>query len=75
MTTGPTSKKVVFDTIWAIVSTKQFTHAQEQKLKDARFDLVSGDKNNPADISIRMFVNRYLRFNPLVTNDQREDLD
>lgn len=74
LTTGPTSKKVVFDQIWAIVSTKQFTHAQEQKLKNARFDYVSGDKNNPSDISIRSFVNRFLRYNPLVTSDQKNDL-
>jgi hypothetical protein len=67
-------KKLVYDEIWAIVSTKKFTHADEQKLKTARKDYESGDRKNPLDTSIRLFINRHIRFNPLVTDDQKRDM-
>jgi hypothetical protein len=68
------SKKFYFDKAWAKVSTGVFDSADSQRLKDARKTYESGDKLNPEDTSIRMFVNRYIRFNPLVTNDQKVDM-
>ena len=71
---GTPSKKVAYDKAWDKVSTGVFDKADEQRLIDARKSYESGDKLNPEDTSIRMFVNRYLRFSPLVTNDQRIDM-
>ena len=68
------SKKQTYDKAWAKVSTGVFDSADEQRLKDARKSYESGDKQNPDDISIRIFINRNIRFNPLVTNDQKIDM-
>jgi hypothetical protein len=64
-------KKMRFDAVWAKVKSKLFDHSDEQELKDARKDYESGDKLNPADTSIRMFINRHMRYEPLVTNQQK----
>ena len=74
LTTTADIKKLKFDAAWLPISSRQFTRAQEQKYKDARQQFVSGDKNDPTDTSIRLFVNRHLRYNPLVTNDQKRDM-
>jgi hypothetical protein len=67
-------KKLKYDKAWLKVSSGVFDSADEQRLKDARKDYESGDKLNPDDTSIRMFINRYIRFNPLVSNDQKVDM-
>jgi hypothetical protein len=64
-------KKLKYDSAWTKVKSKIFDAADTQLLKDSRKDYESGDKLNPADTSIRMFVNRHLRYDPLVTNDQK----
>jgi hypothetical protein len=71
---GSASKKAIYDKAWEKVSTGVFDSADEQRLLDARKSYESGDKQNPEDTSIRMFINRYIRFNPLVTNDQKIDM-
>ncbi len=70
----PISKKVRFENAWAIVNTKKFYDSDELELKEARHSYESGDRNNIADTSIRIFINRYIRFNPKVTNKQKMDM-
>jgi hypothetical protein len=64
-------KKLKYDAAWAKVKSKIFDASDTQLLKDSRKDYESGDKLNPDDTSIRMFVNRHLRYEPLVSNDQK----
>jgi hypothetical protein len=54
------------------VNTKQFYHSDEQELKEARKAYESGDINNPADTSLRLFVKRYIKYNVRVTDTQKK---
>jgi hypothetical protein len=67
-------KKLRYDKAWLIVSSKKFDHGDEAELIESRKDYESGDKKNTADTSIRIFVNRYIRYNPLVTTKQKIDM-
>ena len=64
-------KKLRWDAAWAIVSTGEFLHSQEQEMLDAKKSYISGMKGNPADTSIRLYITRYIRNNPKVTNEQK----
>jgi hypothetical protein len=46
-------------------------HSDEKELKEAIQSYVSGDKSNPADTSIRLFIKRYIANNIHVTPTQR----
>ncbi|MEI8204803.1 MAG: hypothetical protein WCH34_17420 [Bacteroidota bacterium] len=67
-------KKKRWETIWAVVSSKNFTHSDETELLSARKDYESGNKNNPDDTSLRIFISRYIRFNKNVTVKQKEKM-
>ncbi len=66
-------KKKRFDAVWAIVSTGIFTKVDEEELKIARKDYESG-KNLVIDTSLRLFIGRYIRKNPKVTEAQKTAL-
>lgn len=70
---GIPSKKTVFEAAWSIVSSGEFTRSQEQDLLAARRDYESGE-NVPTDTSLRLFLNRYIRYNTKVTVGQKIDL-
>jgi hypothetical protein len=74
LVTTPGKKKLRWDGIWAIVSTKDFTHSQEVEMLDARKDYENGRPDDPADTSLRLFIKRYIRNNPRVTNQQKADM-
>jgi len=67
-------KKLRWDDAWAIVKTKTFTHPQEVEMLAARKDYESGRRDDPNDTSIRLFLSRYIRHNPRVTNEQRSEM-
>ncbi len=74
LTETPGTKKKEWDSVWAIVSSRLFDKADTQRKKDACRSYESGNKNNPQDTSLRFYINRYIRYNPLVTNDQKVEM-
>ncbi|MHB8261829.1 MAG: hypothetical protein ACYDCN_13520 [Bacteroidia bacterium] len=56
---------------WAIVKTKEFLHSDEIELIKAHQSYESGDVKNMDDISIRIFIKRYIAFNKKVTDKQK----
>lgn len=71
LTSTANTKRLRWTAAWAIVSTKVFNSAEEIEMLDARRDYESGRPNDPNDTSIRLFIKRYIRNNPLVTNAQK----
>jgi len=65
-------KQARFLAAWAIVSSKEFKHSDEEELKLARHSYISGDKDNPADTSIRLFIKRYIANNIHVNGTQKK---
>jgi hypothetical protein len=43
-------------------------------MKAARKDYEFGKKTDPTDTSLRLFISRYIRNNPMVTVDQKRDI-
>jgi hypothetical protein len=73
--TGPGNvKQARFEAAWAIVSSKEFKHSDEEELKQARRSYESGDPKNPADTSIRLFTKRYIANNIHVTPTQKKTM-
>jgi len=72
LTAAGNVKQARWEAAWAIVNTKQFYHSDEQELKEARKAYESGDINNPADTSLRLFVKRYIKYNVRVTDTQKK---
>ena len=68
------TKRDRFVHAWGIVKTKKFYPSDERELLDARQEYESGDPTKPSDTSIRIFITRYIRNNPLVTNKQKVDM-
>jgi hypothetical protein len=66
-------KQIRWDTAWAKISSKQFTHADEVEMLAARKTYESGDKANPDDTSLRIWITRYVRNNKKVTDKQKSD--
>ena len=64
-------KQIRWGNAWTIVSSKQFTHSQEVEMIAARKSYESGNKENPLDTSLRLFITRYVRNNVLVTDEQK----
>ena len=71
LTATPGTKKMRWDAAWANVSTNNFTRSQNVEMNDARREYESGFRISDSDTSLRLFIKRYLRNNPLVTNPQR----
>ena len=67
-------KKLRWEDAWEIVKTKSFTHAQEVEMLAARKDYESGRPDDPTDTSIRLFLTRYVRNNPRVTDEQKAEM-
>ena len=67
-------KKAEWVLRWAKVKSGEFTHSDVVYKDSARRSYESGDVNNPADTSLRIFINRYIRFNPLVTDGQKAEI-
>ncbi len=64
-------KKLRWEAIWAIILTNVYTHPQEVELKAARRDYEFGRRDDPTDTSIRLFLTRYIRNNPRVSDEQK----
>ncbi len=67
-------KKAEWVLRWATVKSGEFTHSDVVFKNSARHSYESGDINNPEDTSLRMFINRYIRYNPLVSDGQKADI-
>ena len=65
-------KQARWAAIWAKISSKEFLHCDEVELKAARKSYESGDKNNIADTSLRLFIKRYIANNKNVTALQKK---
>ncbi|MGD0711914.1 MAG: hypothetical protein ABR968_12130, partial [Bacteroidales bacterium] len=71
--TGPGNvKQARWAAAWAKISSKEFKHSDEEELKEARKSYESGDRNNPADTSLRMFAKRYITNNVKVSGTQKK---
>jgi len=68
-TTGVKLK--AWEPAWIIVSSGEFTHSQDVAKNEARKSYESGNAEDPTDTSIRLFIARYIRNNPKVTNQQK----
>ena len=66
------NKQARWAAAWLIVGSKNFRHSDETELQKARQSYESGDKNNPADTSIRLFIKRYIANNVKVTPQQKK---
>ena len=71
LTATPGTKKMAWDPAYAKYKSGEFTKSEDAAKNLARQSYESGDVKNPADTSIRIFTNRYLRYNPLVTEEQK----
>jgi hypothetical protein len=67
-------KKKAWDVAWKKVSSGMFYRSDTQRKNDARRSYESGNINDPEDVSLRFFINRFIRNNPRVTNDQKVDM-
>ena len=65
-------KQARWAAIWAKISSKEFLHSDETEMKAARKSYESGDKNNLADTSLRLFIRRYIANNKNVTAQQKK---
>ena len=74
LTNTPGVKKKDWDLRWGKVKTKEFEHKDVVFKDSARQSYESGDVNNPADTSLRLFINRYIRHNPKVSDGQKSDI-
>jgi len=74
LTNMPGQKKMRWDDAWQIISTGNFKRSQNVELKGARKAYESGNKTNPEDTSIRLFINRYLRNNIKVSVKQKAEM-
>ena len=74
LTNTPGQKKMRWDDAWQISRAGNSNRSQNIELKAARKAYESGDKTNPEDTSIRLFINRYLRNNVKVTVKQKADM-
>ena len=74
LTNTPGKKKLLWDQAWPKVASGLFDRADTALKKRARKEYEFGFEVNAKDTSLRLFISRYLRNNPLVTNEQRADL-
>ncbi len=71
LTDTPGGKKLAWDAIWAIIRTRLFNHADAIVKKLVRKSYESGNAKDNNDTSLRLFIKRYIRFNPKVTQKQK----
>jgi hypothetical protein len=69
--TNLTTKRQRYLNAWTKIRTGSFLHSDEVEFLEARKDYFSGNRFNPADTSVRIFITRHIRNNPLVTNEQK----
>jgi hypothetical protein len=74
LTQTPGVKKIRWDNAWSIVKTKEFKHSQETELLSALRDYISGNRSDVSDTSLRLFIARYIRFNPAITKEQKKQM-
>jgi hypothetical protein len=74
LTNTPDKKKLAWDKAIAITRTHNAKPSEILAMNEARKDYEFGDKKNPADTSLRIFINRNIRFNPHVTLDQKREM-
>ncbi len=67
-------KKAEWVLRWAKVKSGDFTHSDIVFKNTARHSYESGDVNNFDDTSLRLFINRYIRFNTKVSAGQKADI-
>ena len=71
LTTTPGVKKMGWDSSYTITKSGECTKSQIAYKNLCRQSYESGDVNNPADTSLRLFNNRHIRYNVLVTDEQK----
>ena len=74
LVTVPGNKQTRWKNAWNIVSTGEFTRSQEVEMLKARASYESGHKDDPGDTSLRLFIKRYIRYNPRVTDAQKQEM-
>ena len=74
LVTDPGNKQERWKKAWDIVSSGEFTHSQEVEMLEARDSYESGRPDDPNDTSLRLFIKRYVRYNPRVTNAQKQEM-
>lgn len=74
LTNTPGKKKQEWDSAWPRVASRIFDQADTQRKNSARKAYEFGKKDIPTDTSLRLFISRYLRNNPLVTDAQKSDM-
>jgi hypothetical protein len=65
---------MLFDDKWAIVKTGVYTKPEKLAMHEARRSYESGNPTDAADTSIRLFIKRFIRNNPLVNNEQKAEM-
>ncbi|MEI6123961.1 MAG: hypothetical protein WCQ95_10075 [Bacteroidota bacterium] len=63
-----------WDSDWAIVSSRICTRADRVAMRHARKMYENGFRFTPSDTSLRLFIGRYIRNNPKVTDSQKKEL-
>jgi hypothetical protein len=74
LTNTPGKKKRLWDQAWPTIASRLFDRGDTALKKRARKEYEFGFKDEANDTSLRMYISRYLRNNPLVTTEQRVDL-
>jgi hypothetical protein len=74
LTNTPGKKKLLWDQAWPIVASRLFDRGDTALKNRARKEYEFGFKDNANDTSLRLFISRYLRNNPLVTTQQKADM-
>jgi hypothetical protein len=74
LTVGPNSKKAAWEKIWGVVSTRDFKRSEQVEMLAARKSYEYGKKESAKDTSLRIFISRYLRNNPLVSKKQKKEM-
>jgi hypothetical protein len=67
-------KKDNWDHAWPKVASRVFDQVDTLRKNEARKAYEFGFRNDAKDTSLRLFISRYLRNNPLVTDEQKAEL-
>jgi hypothetical protein len=72
LTNTQKKKKLRWEKTWRVVASKGYKRSDIAEKKAARKDYENGHRNNIEDTSLRIFIARYIRNNPLVTIVQKK---
>lgn len=74
LTTTAGMKKLRWDAIHTIIATNNFKPSDEVEMLASRKDYEFGIRETPTDTSLRIFITRYIRNNPLVSVEQKRTM-